>query len=198
MLLCALFLVFLVNLTVSDDKDWLGPGVATMKGVDALQSHQPIIKAKRLPPQIAYAGKTTIIHLGDFFQQCVHSMYPKTQKTHKTNQKKHSESTMHYFLSTLDDSSDPKAVPTPSWIQFDDTIPKIEVTPPKNLSSLEPAYTLRIIAKTIMGSEIAEEECILIIAHSCFEKWLFPFFSSSYFPPFLPIDVDSHRAALKG
>ena len=77
---------------------------------------------------------------------------------------------LNYILYTLDESEDGKRIDNPSWITFDHSVPYLEALPPKNLSDLSAVYTLRVMAMTAENQEIAEEELILVVAHSCFKK----------------------------
>ncbi|ETO31989.1 hypothetical protein RFI_05125, partial [Reticulomyxa filosa] len=110
-----------------------------------------VVKMKRLPPQVLYAGETTIIDLSDFFS---------------------STSQVSYFVYCLDDSEEMNGaqVHCPYWLDFDHKYPRFVARPPKNLSLIEPAYTVRVLAKPLHSSNIAEEELVLIVQHTCFEK----------------------------
>ena len=58
----------------------------------------------------------------------------------------------------------------PYWITFDQTIPKITINAPVNITDIEPAYGFKIIARSNKDESIAEDDLIIIISKKCFHQ----------------------------
>eukprot|EP01083_Nonionella_stella_P008822 25540_1 len=113
-----------------------------------------VTKQYRLPPQVAYAGKETRIHLGKHFES-------------------EHDADLSYLIAMYDDDvNPPKKISTlPDWVEWDESIPSLHINAPANLSDINPVYEFRIMAMVENNKEeMAEEKVIVVIAHSCFNK----------------------------
>lgn len=136
-----------------------------------------VTKQYRLPPQVAYSGRETHIHLGSHFESYVLNdpLCVTASLFRSVSMDREHGNELKYLIAMYDDDVEPpKRISTiPEWVEWDSQTPALHIDAPSNMTHKSPVYEFRVMAMVddnAKPEEIAEEKVVVVVAHSCFNR----------------------------